>query len=173
MRQLLEKILEKIKKTPGDYQAYEDLYFMCIDAMKEDRWLSVEFLKKLSEECEKAIKENTDEEFLKKIFDLHKRALLKAAPLDFDSYLLYVEWNRDPDKKFYVPRRKRLKQVVDALQELIDDKLDLLAISLPPGSGKTTLAIFFLTWLAGKIPDQPSSDLNLLVEIRGIEPLTS
>lgn len=57
MRQLLEKILEKIKKTPGDYQAYEDLYFMCIDAMKEDRWLSVEFLKKLSEECEKAIKE--------------------------------------------------------------------------------------------------------------------
>ena len=32
MRQLLEKILEKIKKTPGDYQAYEDLYFMCIDA---------------------------------------------------------------------------------------------------------------------------------------------
>lgn len=90
MRQLLEKILEKIKKTPGDYQAYEDLYFMCIDAMKEDRWLSVEFLKKLSEECEKAIKENTDEEFLKKIFDLHKRALLKAAPLDFDSYLDFI-----------------------------------------------------------------------------------
>lgn len=27
--------------------------------------------------------------------------------------------------------------------------------SLPPGVGKTTLAIFFLTWLAGKIPDKP------------------
>ena len=44
---------------------------------------------------------------------------------------------------------------MDALQELADDKLDLLAISLPPGCGKTTIAIFYLTWLAGKIPDKP------------------
>lgn len=48
-----------------------------------------------------------------------------------------------------------LKQVVDALQELADDKLDLLAVSLPPGSGKTTLAIFYLTWLGGKVPNDP------------------
>lgn len=45
--------------------------------------------------------------------------------------------------------------MVDALQELADDKLDLLAVSLPPGSGKTTLAIFYLTWLGGKIPNEP------------------
>ncbi|MEG0914328.1 MAG: hypothetical protein RSG57_01100, partial [Christensenellaceae bacterium] len=70
---------------------------------------------------------------------------------DFDSYLLYVEWNREPDKKFYPPRRKQLKPIVDALQELADDKLDLLAVSLPLGCGKTTLAIFYLTWLGGKI----------------------
>ena len=115
MRQLLEKILEKIKKSPGDFQAYEDLYFMCIDAMKTDKALGVEFLKKLSEECEQAVRKSEKEEFLRNVFELHKKVLLKAAPLDFDSYLLYVEWNRDPDKKFYVPRRKRLKQVVDAL----------------------------------------------------------
>ena len=41
------------------------------------------------------------------------------------------------------------------MQELAEDKLDILGISLPPGVGKTTLAIFFLTWLAGKYPDQP------------------
>lgn len=81
--------------------------------------------------------------------------MLAAARYDFDSYLLYVEWNREPDKKFYPPRRKALKQVVDALQKLADDKLDLLAISLPPGIGKTTLAIFYLTWLAGRVPDKP------------------
>lgn len=44
---------------------------------------------------------------------------------------------------------------MDALQELLDDKLDLLAISLPPGAGKTTLALFFLTMLGGKFPDEP------------------
>lgn len=38
---------------------------------------------------------------------------------------------------------------------LADDKLDLLAVSMPPGSGKTTLAIFFLTWLGGRIPNEP------------------
>lgn len=43
-----------------------------------------------------------------------------------------------------------------ALQDLEDDKLDLLAISLPPGSGKTTLAIFYLTWIGGKHADEPS-----------------
>jgi predicted phage terminase large subunit-like protein len=80
---------------------------------------------------------------------------LVAAPHHFESFLLYIESNREPSKKFYPPRRKVLKQVVDALQELEDDKLDLLAISLPPGSGKTTLAIFYLTWLSGKHSDEP------------------
>lgn len=138
MKQLLEKILEKIKKAPSDYQAYEDLYFMCLEAMESDVELGVEVLKKLSLECERAIRESDDEKFLQKIFTNHKKVLLKLAPYDFDSYLIYTEWNRDPDKKFYLPRRRQLKQIVDALQELADDKLDLLAISLPPGSGKTT-----------------------------------
>ena len=94
-------------------------------------------------------------ESARKLTVLHKRILLAAAKDDFDSFLQYVEWNRDPEKKFYMPRRIVLKQVVDALQELADDELDLLAISMPPGSGKTTLAIFYLTWLAGRIPDKP------------------
>jgi predicted phage terminase large subunit-like protein len=89
------------------------------------------------------------------LYALHKQVLLAAAPYDFDSFLLYVEWNREPSKKFYAPRRKQLKIVVDALQDLSDDKLDLLAISMPPGTGKSTLAIFYLTWLAGKYPDAP------------------
>lgn len=152
---ILEKIAAKIKKTPQDFQPYEDLYFMCRETMQTDKETAITYLRKLSAFCEEAIKHSNDEDFLVKVFDLHRRVCLFAAPEDFDSYLLYVEWNREPDKKFYVPRRKILKQVVDALQELADDKLDLLAISLPPGSGKTTLAIFYLTWLAGKYPNKP------------------
>lgn len=155
MRNLLETIYKKAKAAHA-YQPMEDLYFMCREAMKTDVGLGVEYLKLLSAECERAMHDRSiSGEQVVLIYDLHKRVCFTAAPYDFDCYLLYVEWNREPDKKFYPPRRKVLKQVVDALQELADDKLDLLAVSLPPGSGKTTLAIFYLTWLGGKIPNKP------------------
>lgn len=86
-------------------------------------------------------------------YELRKKCLLLAAPDDLDSYLLYVEWNRQPEKKFYQPRRKVLKVVVDDLQDLEDDKLDFLAISLPPRVGKSTLGIFFVTWVMGRHPE--------------------
>jgi predicted phage terminase large subunit-like protein len=71
-----------------------------------------------------------------KYYELWKRSLLFAARDDFDSYLLYLEWNRDSRKKFYQPRRKVLKTVVNDLQDLEDDKLDFLAVSMPPRVGK-------------------------------------
>ena len=155
MKVLLEKIFQKIKKTPGDIVGYEDLYHMCLEAMGSDKDLSVEYLIMLSKCIEDTIPRIEDTGFLQKLFELHKKVLLAAAPHHFESYILYIEWNREPDKKFYPPRRRVLSQVVDALQELADDKLDLLAVSLPPGAGKSTLAIFFLTWLAGKRPNEP------------------
>ena len=155
MKELLKTIYERTQKS-YDYQTYEDLYYMSKEAMKTDISLGVKYLKLLSTECEKFIlSPSLSTEEVRKLYNLHKRVCLAAAPYDFDLYLLYVEWNREPEKKFYPPRRKVLKQVVDALQDLADDRLDLLAVSLPPGTGKTTLAIFYLTWLAGKIPNDP------------------
>ena len=106
--------------------------------------------------AEKSKKFKSDRpEHAEKYRQLYKKTLLMAAPTDFDSYCQYLEWNREANKRFYLPRRKQLKPVADALQELAEGKLDVLAISMPPGVGKTTLAIFFLTWLAGKEPDKP------------------
>lgn len=155
MKVLLEKIFQKIKKIPGDIVGYEDLYHMCLETIGSERDLAVEYLILLSKCIEDTIPGVEDTGFLQKLFELHKKVLLAAAPYHFESYILYIEWNREPDKKFYPPRRRVLSQVVDALQELADDKLDLLAVSLPPGAGKSTLAIFFLTWLAGKRPNEP------------------
>lgn len=155
MRELLEKIFEKIKRHPEDILGYEDLYHICLSNIGEDNNLAIEYLKKLSDTIEEVMPKLDDIEVLQKLFGLHKKVLLGAAPYDFESYILYIEWDREPDKKFYPPRRKVLRQVVNALQELADDKLDLLAVSLPPGAGKSTLAIFFLTWLAGKRPNEP------------------
>ena len=156
MKDLILKIAEKTKKTPS-IQGFTDWKDVCREIMKTDEKLAVEYLVALSEVLEKTILDNRwSDEDIRALYGLHKKVLLLAAPYHFESYLLYIEWNREPAKKFYPPRRKVLKQVVDSLQELEDDKLDLLAISLPPGSGKTTLAIFYLTWLGGKHSDEPN-----------------
>ena len=156
MRDLILKISEKTKKNPS-IQGFNDWKDICREIMKTDVPLAINWVIELGNELEKTILSNRwSDEDIKTLYNLHKKVLLLAAPHHFESYLLYIEWNREPEKKFYPPRRKVLKQVVDALQELEDDKLDLLAISLPPGSGKTTLAIFYLTWLGGKHADEPN-----------------
>lgn len=86
-------------------------------------------------------------------YDAYISALKAEARYNFDSYLLFVESRREPDKKFYVPRRRVLFPVVQAMQDLVDDKLDLLTVSMPPGVGKTTLGTFFLSWVMGRSPD--------------------
>ena len=155
MKDLILKISEKNKKTPT-IQGFIDWKDICREIMKTDIPFAVACLIELSNELEKTILDNRwADEDIKKLYVLHKKVLLLAAPHHFESYLLYIENQREPEKKFYPPRRKVLKQVVNALQELADDDLDLLAISLPPGSGKTTLAIFYLTWLAGRFPEEP------------------
>lgn len=150
MRELLETIYQR-----NDLQACTDLKNMCREVIKSDVSLGIEYIRKLSDKIEDIMREGVPDTELLEWYRLHEMVCLTGAPYDFHCYLLYIEWDREPSKKFYVPRKKVLKQVVDALQELADDKLDLLAISLPPGVGKTTLAIFYLTWLAGKIPNDP------------------
>lgn len=157
IQSLVRELREKIKKQPYEYRGYEGLFNAAKLLMKDDFVAGLDCLRWLSEQIMGAmptmVAVNRGE--MGALYGLHKEVLLTAAPYDFDSFLLYVEWNREPSKKFYAPRRKQLKVVVDALQDLSDDKLDLLAISMPPGTGKSTLAIFYLTWLAGKYPDEP------------------
>lgn len=64
--------------------------------------------------------------------------LLEAQNRVLDSYLLYLEKNRNPREKFYAPKRKQFMKIglIQALQDMLDDKLDILSISLPPGTGK-------------------------------------
>ena len=154
MKEVLNAIYKTVSETT-DYQAYVDLKDYCRECMKTDVPVALNYLKNLSDRLEEVIPTIEDIDKMRKMYSLHKSVLLVAAPYDFESYILYIESNRDPEKKFYPPRRVALRPVVVALQELADDKLDLLAVSLPPGCGKTTVAIFYLTWLAGRIPDEP------------------
>lgn len=93
---------------------------------------------------------------IKKLMKSYWQTFLYAAPYDFHSYLLYMEKDREPEKQFYVPRMKVLRPIVQDLQDLADGKLDVYGLSMPPGSGKSTCGIFYMTWLMGRNPDMPS-----------------
>lgn len=143
---LISKIFLKIKKDPEDLQAYEDIFSLCMSYEEEDFKLAHKTNKKLRD----LIGANINTDNATKLYKLYKRTLLFDAPYDFDSYLLYIEINRKPEERFYQPRRRILKQIVDKLQALVDDELDELFISLPPRVGKTTLLLFFVTWIIGR-----------------------
>lgn len=83
-------------------------------------------------------------------YELVKQTYLWAAPKDFDSYLVYLEWNRKPEERFYLPRRRVIKPFVESLQALADDELDELFLSCPPRVGKTSLLMFYMTWTIGR-----------------------
>lgn len=147
MNTLIEKIFEQIKKTPYDVSVYDDLFSVCRNVEKDDFELSHSTNAKLRMMIGVAMKARKNvEEF----FALYKKTLLFDAPHFFDSYLLYLEINRRPEERFYQPRRKVLKPLVDALQMLADDRLDELFLSEPPRVGKTSMLMFYVTWLIGK-----------------------
>ncbi len=76
------------------------------------------------------------------------------APYKFESYLLYLEKKREISERFYSPKRKQLNKhgLIQAMQDLEDDKYDRICISMPPGTQKTTLEKFFCSWIIGKYP---------------------
>lgn len=80
----------------------------------------------------------------------------KARQGDFESFCIAMEWNRPINKQFYLPRAKLLKKhgVIQGVQDLIDDKLDLLVLNLPPRIGKSTIGLFLQTLLGGMCPDE-------------------
>ena len=90
------------------------------------------------------------------MLDLYYKTHLFDAPHFFDSFCIYIEKDRAPEKQFYLPRRKQLKVLADAIQDFEDGKLTLLGISLPPGVGKTTIAEFGLAWTSGRNPFLPN-----------------
>ena len=87
-----------------------------------------------------------------RMLDLYYKTHLFDAPHFFDSFCIYIEKDRAPEKQFYMPRRKQLLRCVEGIQKLEEGKLHTLAISLAPGVGKTTLAEFGLAWTSGRNP---------------------
>ncbi len=151
-KNLANGIKEDINRYGVNYKDLSDLLDIATDAMEREgavQW-GLKVTEYIKECCEYGIAHKIDSIPL---YDLEWKALKCEAPYKFESFLLYMEKNRVPKKKFYEPRKRTLKVVVDDLQDLEDGKLDFLGISLPPRVGKSTLCIFFLTWVIGRHPE--------------------
>ena len=91
--------------------------------------------------------------------DFYDLILAEAKNKCVDSYFRYIEKKREAKERFYMPRRKQFLKIglVDGLQGMLDDKYDMLLISLIPGAGKTSIEKFFLSGVIGWYP----KDFNL------------
>lgn len=152
MKELAGKMLKYIEKMPTLAEPYEDLFQLC-RAEEEDHFTqSHELNKYMRDLVIQRVQTGIDSE---KFYSLYRRSLLFDAPHFFDEYLQYLEINRVPKSRFYLPRRKVLKPIVDACQALLDDELDELFLSCPPRVGKTSLIVFLMTFQMGRNSEAP------------------
>ena len=148
-----EIIVRLLKSDLSDYDNLLSLLGMANEVIREDKELSRKLANKVRS---LALRLCATGEI--RYYDLYDKALLFLAQehKDFDSYLLYVEKNRDPEDRYYQPRRNKIYWLVQKMQRLIDDELDILSISMPPGTGKTTLGEFFISFVMGHYPNTPN-----------------
>ena len=148
-----EIIVRLLKSDLSDYDNLLSLLGMANEVIREDKELSRKLANKVRFLALRLCATGDI-----KYYDLYNKALLFLAQehKDFDSYLLYVEKNRDPEDRYYQPRRNKIYWLVQNMQRLIDDELDILSISMPPGTGKTTLGEFFISFVMGHYPNTPN-----------------
>lgn len=154
---IINKLRKIISEKPYEYQAVSDLFEMARIVESDDYELARSINKDLRTLIPSQVRNSNnplgDRE---KFYLLNKKSLLFDAKIDLDAYLQYIEYDREPEKRFYLPRRRIILPLVELLQKIEDDEIDLLSISMPPGTGKSTLGIFYLTWIMGKYPNMPN-----------------
>jgi len=151
----LKRIREYIGARPGDPGAYRDAVILCRERIEagERGW------HKVNKEVRELILDGmyrVDGAALKQLDRLYYQSMLMDARVDFDAFCQYIEKNRNPDDQFYLPRRDVLMPIVEAFQEVADGKLDLLTVSQPKRTGKTTLGTWFVLFRAGRSPNGSS-----------------
>ena len=140
-------VIEKIKRLPNQTEeSLRDAFAMLMTV--EDRRSVDAYVRWVREEAKKIRTGN--------MYDLIRNTYFYAGQYSFDDFMVGMEWNREPQARFWLPRRKVLEgkhRIVTQIQEFMDDPNALyLGFSLPPGTGKTTLIKFLLAYIIGRDP---------------------
>ena len=146
-----QEIIEKLwQKDLDDPKVLDYLYSMSVNT--SDTQLAIKVWNLCGEKTSKFKESEPNKAY--KFYEIQEKAMRYAAETDFDSFLIWNEMDRPPHERFYLPRRKHLKCVVDVLQEAADGKLDELFLSMPPRVGKSTTIQLFLVWYAARFPEK-------------------
>lgn len=124
-------------------RAKELLEKLIFDKVGADVWKLDEFCKENKVQVEE--------------LDLYWKIIKLETYDNFESFVLYMEKNRQFAKKFYLPRRKTLKVVVEDLMDLENRIIKFYGLSMPSRVGKSTICIFFLAWISLKRPNSHSA----------------
>lgn len=144
-----EKLFAEYKKDFKNYLQRLDRYenqeciFLALSSMKldfgfEDKTVR-DFAMKISKHTHAWAGHMAAETGEARFDELYWKLLLsEAQSYQVDSGLLYLEKNRVPKERFYEPRREVFikHNIIGSFQDLMDDKLDIFALSVPPGCGK-------------------------------------
>ncbi len=166
LRQRIQEYENYIKQNGIDEDAIEAYVQACQVAIEREKDIKYGLMltSRAKEIIEQFIKDSTggnswdlekycfENDVSYEILDkLYEVLLLEARNKVVDSFFKYIEKKRLPKERFYMPRRKQFIKIglIDALQGMIDDKYDILCISLPPGTGKTTIEKFFHSAVIG------------------------
>jgi len=155
---LFYDIVKIAKKESGNnLHTINDLFYVCKNTIDEGNVKEgLHLCKELKKLLGQFIQNETNthkEEIYYKIFDV----LVLESPYSLDSYFQALEYNRPVEEQFYLPRRNTLIKhgVIQALEDLmINDVIDELFLSMPPRVGKTTLAVFVVSWVLGYASDK-------------------
>lgn len=145
-----QEIIRRLwERDTADPQIVDMLYSMSVNT--SDHWMAYD----VAGLCQRRIAEFRDEpRKAYEFYGIYEKALKFASDRIFEAFLIYNELDRPARERFYQPRMKQLKPIVDALQEVADGELEELFISQPPRTGKSTLVQLFLVWYAKTRPEK-------------------
>ena len=140
-------VVERIMRLPQQTEeSLRDAFAMLMGV--ENRKQADRYVRWIREEAKKIRSAN--------MYEVIRNTYFYAGQYSLDDFMIGMEWKREPQARFWLPRRKVLEgkhKIVTQIQEFMDDPSALyLGFSLPPGTGKTTLIKFLLSFIIGCDP---------------------
>lgn len=158
LKETIAKLNIESKKEKQDshaiYELYLDMQTICQFGFLNDE-SNKEFYKDYSDYIKEiALDRVTDDaKHAEKWRKLYWDVVKLEAYWFFESFLIYMEHKRPYEKRFYEPRAKTQKIVVDDLQKLEDSKTQkMYTLSEPSRVGKSTMMVFFQAWVVLRHP---------------------